>query len=649
MSGIAGAYFLDGRTLDAAVLHGMVESIAHRGPDGRAIWSHGSVGLCHLKLCVTPESLEEQLPMRDAARNLVLTADARIDNRDELISELAISRAGRRVVTDSELILAAYGRWGERCPERLVGDFSFAIWDGRNQTLFCARDHFGVKPFYYCRSGQTFAFASEIRALLRLKVISGRVNETMVADFLGRTELDPAITFYQDLLQLPAAHSMLVSKEQSTIHCYWTPDASRELRLNSDDEYDEAFRAHFTRAVHDHMRSAYPIGSLLSGGLDSSSIVAVARKLVSENSSSRLHTFSGVFDHLTQCDERPFINAMIAQGGLDPYYVVSDRIDPWAEIGEALREQEEPFHSPFLFVRRAFCRLARDLKVRVLLDGSMGDAVVPHGLGHLTELIRRGQWWNFATQLLTLKKTIYRNRKVPLRVLFWDRAIRPLVPAPVETAWRRLRNVTQPGTKQEWASIINPELAKRTRLTERLRDLQADLARPARTTREEQRRFLASGLYHTFGYTGRAAAAFGLSSTHPYADRRLVEFCLGLPGEQHLNQGWSRLVFRRAMHELPEAVRWRRDKSNLRPLAMAMLFGSSGRAFVERVIFEETDVIEDYVDLEVLRQAYRRCTSWGGGPVSRTEDRDGLFVWRAVILALWLGSRRDPSSNHFGN
>ena len=240
------------------------------------------MGLCHLRLCITPESLHEHLPMPDAAQNLVLTADARIDNRDELINELAIAETGHRVVTDSELILAAYARWGEGCPERLVGDFAFAIWDGRNQTLFCARDHFGVKPFYYHRSGRFFAFASEIRALLRLKAISGRVNETKVADFLGRTELDPTTTFYQDLLQLPAAHSMVIGHERSAIRCYWALDGSRELRLKSDDEYDEAFRAHFTRAVRDHVRSAYPIGSLLSGGLDSSSIVAVAKKVVFE-------------------------------------------------------------------------------------------------------------------------------------------------------------------------------------------------------------------------------------------------------------------------------------------------------------------------------------------------------------------------------
>ena len=641
MSGIAGMYCFDGSRLESGALEEMMESMAHRGPDGRAVWSRGPVGLCHLRLCITPESLQEHLPLSDVAQNRVLTADARIDNREALISELAISGAGNGGVTDGELILAAYNRWGERCPEKLVGDFAFAIWDGRNQTLFCARDPFGVKPFYYVRSGRAFAFASEIRALLRLKVIPDRINETRVADFLGRTELDPASTFYQDLLQLPAAHSMLVGPEGSAVRCYWALDASRELRLMSNGEYDEAFREQFTRAVRDHARSAYPIGSLLSGGLDSSSIVAVAKKLVSENSGSRLYTFSGVFDRLTQCDERPFINAMVAQGGLDPHYVVSDCLDPWADIDEALREQQEPFLGPFLFVRRAFCRQARDLKVRVLLDGSMGDAVVPQGLGHLTELIQRGRWLSFATQLLTLKKTVYQNFEVPLRSLFWDRAIRPLVPAPVRTAWRGLRSLARPGATREWASIINPELARRVHLAERLHDLQADFARPARTHREEHRRFLASGLYHTFGFTGRAAAAFGVSSTHPFADRRLVEFCLALPAEQLLGQGWGRLLLRRSMHELPETVRWRRDKSNLQPLVMSILFGSSARPFVERVVFGETDVIENYVDLSALRGAYRRCAGWEqrGGYASRAEVQDAYHVWRAVILSLWLRAR----------
>jgi asparagine synthase (glutamine-hydrolysing) len=641
MSGIAGMYLLDGRPVDLTALAAMAESIAHRGADGRGTWSEGSVGLCQLMLCTTPESLDEELPLVDEGRGLVLTSDARIDNRDELIEVLAIRQDGRPV-TDGDVILAAYDRWGDRCPERLVGDFAFAIWDRQRQVLFCARDSFGVRPFYYYRSDRMFAFASEIKALLSLEAIPRRLDETRVASYLGRTELDSASTFYQDIVQLRAAHSMTVGRERAAVRRYWTLDVSREVRLASDEEYDEAFREQFVRAVRGHLRSVFPIGSLLSGGLDSSAIVGVARKLLADNGGSRLHTFSGVFDRLTQCDERSFINAVVARGGVDPHYVVSDRLDPWADIDAMLREQQEPFPGPFLFVRRAFCGLARDLKVRVLLDGSMGDAVVPHGLGHLTELVQQGRWWSFATQVRVLKRTVYRNYTVSLRSLVWERGIRPLAPVLLERAWRLRWRASAPYRRHGWAPILNPSFARRIHLAERLADLRAGFAGPARTAREEHRRYLASGLYHSFGVTGRTAAAFGLSASHPFADRRLVEFCLALPSEQRLRQGWSRLVFRRALADvLPDEVRWRRDKSNLQPLVMSMLFGSPNRALVERTIFEDARMLADYLDLGALRDAYRRCAAWErrGGYASRSEVQDALQVWRAIILTLWFQAR----------
>jgi asparagine synthase (glutamine-hydrolysing) len=185
-------------------------------------------------------------------------------------------------------------------------------------------------------------------------------------------------------------------------------------------------------------------------------------------------------------------------------------------------------------------------------------------------------------------------------------------------------------------------LASRLHLAERLGDLRADFARPARTAREEQARFLASGLYHSFGVTGRTAAAFGMSASHPFANHRLVEFCLALPPEQKLGHGWSRLVFRRALAGvLPDEVRWRRDKSNLQPLAMSMLFGASNRMLVERTLYEDAEVIRDYVDLGPLREAYGRAAAWErrGGQALRGEVQDANHVWRAVILSLWLGTR----------
>ena len=166
MSGIIGIHYLDGRPVDRENLTKMVDILAHRGPDGADIWVDGCVGLGHRMLWTTPESLIEKLPLENQRGDLVITADARIDNRDELIAALQINNRPSDKVVDSELILAAYEKWGEDCPEHLLGDFAFAIWDERRELLFCARDHFGVKPFYYYFANNTFAFGSEIKALL---------------------------------------------------------------------------------------------------------------------------------------------------------------------------------------------------------------------------------------------------------------------------------------------------------------------------------------------------------------------------------------------------------------------------------------------------------------------------------------------------
>jgi len=234
--------------------------------------------------------------MMSQAGNLVLTADACIDNRDELIVTIVTLGLADRPpaeIADSQLILAAYEKWGEYCPEKLLGDFAFAIWDERKQVLFCARDHFGVKPFCYHQSEQFFVFASEIKALLCLPGVPCQLNEARVADYLEVLFEDKAMTFYQHILRLPPGHSITVGREETRLRSYWSLDPERELRLGSDEEYAEAMRC--------RLRSAFPIGSMLSGGLDSSSITCVARKLLAQNGGRRLHTFSAIFESLTRC------------------------------------------------------------------------------------------------------------------------------------------------------------------------------------------------------------------------------------------------------------------------------------------------------------------------------------------------------------
>ena len=203
MSAIAGIHYLNERPVDFADLGRMVDILAHRGPDGADIWSEGSVGFGHRMLWTTPESLLEKLPLVNQRGDLVITADARIDNREELIAALSLAECRFEKITDSHLILAAYEKWGETCPEHLLGDFAFAIWDKRNQMLFCARDHFGVRPFYYHHCPRRmFAFASEIKALLCLSEVPNRLNEVRVGAYLEVMLEDKIITFYGDIFRL---------------------------------------------------------------------------------------------------------------------------------------------------------------------------------------------------------------------------------------------------------------------------------------------------------------------------------------------------------------------------------------------------------------------------------------------------------------
>ena len=628
MSAIAGLYLRDGRPVERGTLESMTTRLAHRGPDGSGVWSGGPVGLGHRLLWTTPESLHEQLPLISKSGDLVITADARIDNRDELITALGLSRWSHGEITDSELILRAYEHWGEDSPEKLLGDFAFAVWNERQQTLFCARDHCGVKPFYYHQSARAFVFASEIKALLATHEVPRRLNRVRVADYLAQTFEDQTSTFYRDIDRLPAGHCMTVRADELRVRRYCWLDPSREIRLRSDDEYAEAFREKFTAAVRSRLRSAFPVGSLLSGGLDSSSIVGTARRLLAADARP-LHTFSAIFPSLPEADlrridERPFVDAVVAMGGLTPHYVRADQLSPLGDLDQVLWHEDEAFLAPNLYMHWALYRAAQQQSVRVLLDGVDGDTTVCHGLDYLSELARAGRLPTLAREVMALSR---RHNTSP-RQLLWQFGLRPLAPDRLRQLWRVVRGRRDPS----WGShAINAAFAHQVGLAERARELRDRKRASARTARESHWRGLMSPLLpYVLEIADKAAAGFSLEPRYPFFDWRLMEFCLALPPEQKLHQGWTRVVMRRAMNQiLPETVRWRVGKSDLSPNFARRLWEQDG-CLLDDVIVKDPEVIEDYVDVTALRDAYRRCASL---PMAQS---DALTVYSAATLAIWL-------------
>lgn len=670
MSGIVGIHNLDATPVSRKDLEEMVNILAHRGPDGVDTWVESSVGFGHRMLWTTPESLLEKLPFTDSTGELVITSDARIDNREELINILQFNNCPSEKITDSQLILAAYKKWGNSCPEHLLGDFAFVIWDQRNQSLFCARDHFGIKPFYYYyKEGKTFVFGSEIKALFSFNQIPRRLNEVRIGDFLALMMEDRTITSYQDVLRLPPAHTMVINQSGVQLRCYWSLDPDREIKLPSDKAYAEEFRKIFTEAVRCRLRSAFPVISHLSGGLDSSSVTCVARDILSQEKNTILHTISTIYDKIVECDERPYINAVLEQGGLNPHYVYGDEFGPLSNLETIFQYQDEAFLGPSHFYPWLVNRASKELGMRVALDGFDGDTTVSHGINRLREIAQQGEWKTFFHEV----QSISSNINVSPSVLLRGYGLRYLIEQATQGRWLKFYQAVQLihqnlgisrkqlvinyGFKPVWQQIrqyfpkrkrsdsalntvsnkplLNSNFVEQIGLNERIQIME-EPSKPPRNLREEHWHNLTQGaISYTLELVDQYAAMFSIETRHPFMDKRLIEFCLALPAEQKLFNGFGRVVMRRALEGiLPEKVQWRGGKADL-STNFDDGFLKRNREILDDVMSHKIQHLEKYINLDFVQATFQRLISLERKAGEKLDDEECMAVWQAVIIALW--------------
>lgn len=609
MSGLVGLYRLDGAPVSDEELAAMAEPLQPCGPDGTSLWRSGAVGLGLTLLATTPELQAEPQPVVHAATGCAVVADVRLDNREDLLA--ALGPSAEPSLGDAGLILAAYLAWGEGCVARLRGDFAFVLWDPREGALLTARDPFGLRPLYYHWSaGRLFACASTVRSLLTLSDVPRQINEARIADFLvlHLEGIDHTSTFFSAVYRLPPAHAAWITPTGMRLWRYWAPEPPQaELRLPSDDAYAEAFLEVFTAAVRSRLRSVGPVGATLSGGLDSSSVTAVAAELLAAAGRGPLHTFSGVGPDPAACPETRAIHAALAMPGLQPHlisYTELGRLMP--ELSALSWDLEEPFDNS-LTIMRAVAILAQRAGVRVLLDGGAGDVVLTEGEA-VARALRRGRWLAAYRHLQGLRR-FHRSRRWVVRELARSARL-ALTPNPV----RRLRRRWWPpnwGQREAEAvrdSLINPRFAAQVRLGERLRQIYASygetfglLTGGQEVARGLDNPYLASGRERYW----RAVSPLGIEPRDPFLDRRVVDFCLALPDEQRIGSGWPKVLLRRAMAgRLPEAVRWRVGKEHL-GWQFTVAWMALNRDRVKFELNTEIDTIVSYVHLGAARFAIR--------------------------------------------
>ncbi|MEZ5428763.1 MAG: lasso peptide isopeptide bond-forming cyclase [Pyrinomonadaceae bacterium] len=651
MSAIALIYNLNHRPVGERALKAVLDRMEHRGTDAQGVILDDFIGFGHRMRWTTPESLDEKLPLKGKESGIVITCDARIDNRDELIPQLSFGGKKTEEIADSEIILRAYEKWGEDCLPKLIGDFVFAIWDPKRQKLVCARDSMGIKHFYYYyKPGQMFALASEVKGLYGIAEIPRDLNETNIGDILILNYQDKENTPYRDIKRLPANSVLTLQENRLEIRQYWQPQETAKFRFRSNRRYEEEFREIFTKSVASRLRSAFPVGSMLSGGLDSSAISCVASRHLRENDRAPLETFSAIFPTIAEMDpridERKYINSVIEHIDCHPNFVEADSFSPLEDMDKLQWHTDHPVGAPNVFMDWALFKAAGKRDVRVLLSGFDGDSTVSYGYEAFQALARQGQWFQLLRSAAALNKNMP-NRHHEFKKLVWNQGFRQATPEFVRKLWRVVHG--KPGKEKKSRTLpsslnfnyrsINPKFAEKQDLKARYFHLVEESHPPDAGHIRSHWNALCSGLFafalETFE---KAAAAFEIEARFPFFDRRLIEFCIALPAKQKIYNGWTRSIFRRAMEDiLPTEVQWRTDKANI-GLSFKVNLLKYGSRDVEETIFDFPDVLEKYVDIKNLSTAYRR---YKDDPLK--YEGEPMFIISSVYLSNWL--RRTLEAN----
>lgn len=542
----------------------MADTIAHRGPDGEGMWSNekNTVHLAHRRLAIIDLSNQAAQPMGFALRYQIVY-NGEIYNYPEIKNFLQNKGYQFSTKSDTEVILAAYDFWKEKCLQQFDGMFSFAIWDEKEEKLFAARDRFGEKPFYYYEDEGNFIFASEMKALWAIG-IEKTVNNKMLLNYLTLGHLQNCVdkeqTFFDDIYALPPSHYLTykpTSGQLSKIIRYWGLNKEIKIDIAADDAV-EKFTELFTGSVKRRLRSDVKLGTSLSGGLDSSAIaysITALQKESNKNIPGRLQTFSAVFPGFEN-DESAYISAVVQKLETDNYQTQPSATDLVSDFEKLCYHQEEPFSSSGVFAQYKVFELAKQQQVKVLLDGQGADEILagyPRYIHwFLQEVLSRHKLG--ATQV---ERKAFRKNNQPFR---WDfkNMIAAFLPSHAAMQLEKIeykKTISHPDISddfltllkhQEWVGIHKPIV---TKLNDILHFNITEM-----------------GLEELLRFADRNSMAHGREVRLPFLNHELVEFVFSLPSQLKMHDGWTKFLLRNAMDKkLPDEIVWRKEKIGFEP------------------------------------------------------------------------------------
>jgi asparagine synthase (glutamine-hydrolysing) len=611
MSAITGIINFNGDVVNIEQGDRLMEALQKYPSDYVDTWYSKQAFLgCHAQF-ITPESVYEILPYYDSERQLAITADAIIDNRNELFNLLQVDYGLRKNISDSELILLAYSKWGQEAPKYLTGDFAFMIWDERNRLLFGARDFSGNRTLYFHRTPSRFAFCTIMEPLFTLPQVGKRLNDQWLAEFLAIPltvdAMDCFATVYERIEQIPPSHTITVQDGKVSFSRYCTLAAGEMLKLKSNEEYEEAFRDVFQQAVTARIRTHRQVGAHLSGGLDSGSVASFAAKALREEN-KRLHTFSYVpvgdfADNWTPksrfSDERPYIQSTVDHvGNMTSNYLDFPGISPLSEINDWLETMEMPykfFENSFWL--KGIYENARQQGIGVMLNGQRGNWTISWGpaIDYQAILMKKLRWIKLYHEVHQYSMKMGVGRKRLFEVVG-------------RKAFPFIGRMFSSGKEEPFPMLINPLFAQRTHVLDKLHEHGFDKtdysSQSAYDIRKQQFEQLYSwNLNGTIGT--KLSLRYSLWERDPTNDLRVIRFCLSVPDEQYVQNGTDRALIRRATaNYLPENIRLNQQTRGVQGADGVHRMASSWKAFINEIQQLILDPrISEYLNVKEIKAA----------------------------------------------
>lgn len=609
MGAICGIICMDNSHISNNTSENMMNQLSKYKLDSIKSLSSGQVffgcGILHN----TSESLNEDLPYSDLKTAVSITADAIIDNRFELFKLLDITEEKRDKTTDSQLILLAYHKWGNDCPKYLIGDFAFVIWNENKKELFCVRDHVGKRTFYYSYINGIFTFCTVMTPIIRLYKDGMELNDEWISDYLSLDSLIHDVncskTIYKYIQQLLPAHTLILKQDGLVTKNYWNPLNIPKLKLKKNEDYEKAFREVFFEAVECRLRSNRPVGIMLSGGLDSGAVAAVAAKILQQKG-ERLRAFSSIpiasyknyLPKTLLADERVFIEDILKHyNNIEQSYYSFEELNSSSNIDQLLDLIEHPFKIVRnLFWVNELTAKAKDAGCNVLLDGQYGNLSISYGdiSSYLLTLFKRGKF------ILGLIEIGHFAKKHKLKYSYvLKHFIKMICPVQVIKFFRGLRGMTDSYEALKSYVIINPQYAEKQNVDERLKRLGLGKFQKSYMDIIEERKSINNYVFFTQAGSieTKLSLQHGITKRDPTRDKRVIEFCMSLPVNQFVCKGEERSIIRRALIGiLPEKVRLNYK-----------IRGKQAADFIQRLQPRWSDInkeLDDIIKMDVAKQYF---------------------------------------------